>query len=132
MIAGYSHNNVENLEGGRGDFYSEPGRVPGGQGPQDLVNFWATYRINTGSLENLGFGLGGNYAGEYLVADHSVVGQFNLPSYTVLNVSVFYNPDKFRLSLNVNNFTNEKYYIGYWSVNPQKPINFVISMGYKF
>jgi len=132
MIAGFSHNETKNLEGMAGDFYAEAGRVPGGQGPQDQVNFWATYKISSGRFENLGFGLGGNYASEYRVADNSVVGVFDLPSYTLLNASVFYSPDKFRFSVNVNNLTDQEYYIGYWSVNPQKPRSFVISMSYKF
>ncbi|RYD89135.1 MAG: TonB-dependent receptor [Sphingobacteriales bacterium] len=45
LIAGYSHNNIKTLKGAATDFYSEPGRNPGGQGPQDQVNFWATYKI---------------------------------------------------------------------------------------
>lgn len=132
LIAGFSHNEVRNMKGVGGDFYSEANRVPGGQGPQDQVNLWANYKISNGPLRNLGFGFGGNYASKYRVADNSITGVFDLPSYTVLNASVFYHPDKFRISLNVNNVTDEEYYIGYWSVNPQKPRNFVISMAYKF
>ena len=132
LIAGFSHNETKNLKGNEGDFYGEPGRVPGGQGPQDQVNLWATYKISNGALKNAGFGLGGNYASEYRVADNSVTGIFDLPSYTVLNASIFYNPDKFRFSFNMNNLTDKEYYIGYWSVNPQRPRNFVVSMAYKF
>jgi iron complex outermembrane receptor protein len=132
LIAGFSHNETKNLEGNEADFYGEPGRVPGGQGPQDQVNFWATYKINNGVLKNLGFGLGANYASEYRVADSSVTGIFDLPSYFVMNTSLFYNADKFRISFNLNNLTDKEYYIGYWSVNPQKPRNFVLSMAFKF
>jgi iron complex outermembrane recepter protein len=132
LIAGYSHNETKNLEGVADDFYSGPDQAPGGQGPQDQVNFWATYTINNSALRSLGFGLGGNHASEYKVVDNKLTGDFDLPSYTVLNASVFYNPGKFRVALNVNNFLNEEYYIGYWSVNPQKPRNAVISLAYKF
>ena len=132
ILAGYSHNETKNLEGNEGDFYGEPGRVPGGQGPQDQFNLWATYEINNGVLRNFGFGLGGNYASEYRVADNSLTGIFDLPSYVVVNSSVFYNGDKFRFTFNLNNVTDKEYYIGYWSVNPQKPRNFVMSVAYKF
>lgn len=132
LIAGFSHNETKNLEGVVGDFYGEPGRAPGGQGPQNQINLWATYTISSGDLKNAGLGFGGNYASKYRVADNSVTGVFDLPGYTVLNASLFYNPEKFRFSLNVNNVTDTEYYIGYWSVNPQKPVNFVISMAYKF
>lgn len=132
LIAGYSHNETKNKEGFGSDFYSEAGRAPGGQGPQDQVNLWAIYKINNGSLQDLGFGLGGNYASKYRVIDNSITGVFDLPSYTVFNASVFYSPEKFRFAVNVNNVLDEEYYIGYWSVNPQKPRNVVISMAYKF
>ena len=133
LLAGYSHNQIKVVEGGNPpDFYSEPGRSPGGQGPQDLANLWATYKFTHGALKNFGLGLGGNYGSAYRVVDNSKTGTFDLPSYTLLNGSVFYNAKKFRISVNVNNITDETYYTGYWSVNPQKPSNFVASAAYKF
>jgi iron complex outermembrane receptor protein len=132
LIAGFSHNKTKVISGDPEDFYSEPGRAIGGQGPQNLANFWATYRISSGTLKNAGFGFGGNYAGEYKVIDNSKTGVFILPSYTLLNASIFYNADHFRISLNVNNLTSKEYYIGYWSVNPQKPRNSTLSVAYKF
>ncbi|ACT92224.1 TonB-dependent receptor [Dyadobacter fermentans] len=132
LIAGFSHNKTKVISGDAEDFYSEPGRSIGGQGPQNLANFWATYRISSGTLKNAGFGFGGNYAGEYKVIDNSKTGVFTLPAYTLLNASVFYNASHFRISLNVNNLTSKEYYIGYWSVNPQKPRNSTLSIAYKF
>ena len=132
LIAGYSHNETKNIAGFGTDFYSEAGRAPGGQGPQDQINLWATYKVSNGALQNVGFGIGGNHASEYRVIDNSITGVFDLPSYTVLNASVFYSPERFRIALNVNNVLDEEYYIGYWSVNPQKPRNVVLSMAYKF
>ena len=132
LIAGFSHNKTKVISGDPEDFYSEPGRAIGGQGPQKLANVWATYRISSGTLKNAGFGFGGNYAGEYKVIDNSKTGVFTLPAYTLLNASVFYNASHFRISLNVNNLTSKEYYIGYWSVNPQKPRNSTLSVAYKF
>lgn len=131
LIAGYSFNETKVIAGDKNDFYSEAGRSPGGQGPQNLANLWATYRFITGKLKNFGLGIGGNYASRYKVIDNSVTGIFYLPSYALLNGSVFYNSNKFRVTLNVNNINNEQYYIGYWSVNPQKRRNFVASVAYK-
>ncbi|MEN0056810.1 MAG: TonB-dependent receptor [Mucilaginibacter sp.] len=132
LIAGYSHNSTKILEGNTDDFYNEPGRSPGGQGPQDQANLWATYKFNTGSLKNFGLGVGGNYAGKYRVIDNSVTGVFDLPSYTLINSSLFYNADNYRITFNLNNITNKQYYIGYWSVNPQRLRNFALSFAYKF
>lgn len=132
LIAGYSHNHIENTSSNGTDFYTEQGRAPGGQGPQDQANLWATYKFANGALKDFGFGVGGNYAGVYKVIDNSVVGVFELPSYTLLNASLFYNADRYRITFNANNLTNEKYYIGYWSVNPQRPISFAASIAFKF
>lgn len=132
LIAGYSYNDIKVITGAPDDFYAEPGRSPGGQGPQNLANFWATYKFSTGKLKNFGLGLGGNYASKYKVIDNSMTGDFYLPDYALLNTSLFYNADDFRVTLNVNNITNKDYYIGYWSINPQKPRNFAMSFAYKF
>ncbi|WP_257657928.1 TonB-dependent receptor [Parapedobacter lycopersici] len=132
VIAGYSYNETKVIEGNDNDFYSEPGRSPGGQGPQNLANLWATYRFLNGSLKNYGIGIGGNYASRYKVIDNSQTGNFYLPEYTLLNASVFYNGEHVRIAFNVNNLADEEYYIGYWSVNPQKGRNVAASVAYKF
>jgi iron complex outermembrane recepter protein len=132
LIAGYSYNETKVLEGNGSDFYSQPGRNPGGQGPQHLANFWATYKFTSGKIKNLGVGLGGNYASKYKVIDNSATGVFDLPSYTLLNASLFYSIENYRITFNMNNITNEEYYIGYWSINPQRPRNFAMSFAYKF
>ncbi|MBS0031852.1 TonB-dependent siderophore receptor [Chitinophaga sp. 22321] len=132
IIAGYSYNDTKIISGDKDDFYGQPGRNPGGQGPQHLVNLWATYKFSYGILKNFGIGAGGNYAGVYKVIDNSVTGVFLLPSYTLLNGSIFYNAKKFRISFAVNNITNEVYYTGYWSINPQQPRNIVAGFAWKF
>jgi iron complex outermembrane receptor protein len=132
LLAGFSHNRTKVLEGNKDDFYNEPGRSPGGQGPQDQANLWATYQFRRGALKNFGIGAGGNYAGVYKVIDNSVTGVFELPSYTLVNGSVFYNAGKIRVTFNVNNITDKQYYIGYWSVNPQKQRNFAASVAFRF
>lgn len=132
IIGGYSHNHIKIVNGDGTDFYNENGRSPGGQGPSDLANLWATYKFQRGDLKNFGFGIGGNYAGIYKVIDNSVVGEFDLPSYTLLNASLFYNGDHFRITLNGNNLTNKRNYIGYWSINPQRPVNYTATVSFKF
>jgi iron complex outermembrane receptor protein len=132
LVAGFSHNETKVTKGDPDNFYLEAGRAPGGQGPQDLANFWANYKFKPQNLNGLGIGLGLNYGGEYKVVDNSVTGVFALPSYTLLNGSLFYSAPKYRIGLNVNNITNTEYYIGYWSINPQKPRNVVASFIYKF
>ncbi|WP_126246702.1 TonB-dependent receptor [Chitinophaga rhizosphaerae] len=132
LIAGYSYNYGKTIEGLDGDFYQEPGRAYGGQGPGNLANLWVSYTVQEGALRNFGAGTGGNYGSEYKVIDNSLTGVFYLPSYLTVNAGVFYNGPRVRVNLNVNNLTNEKWYTGYWSVNPQKPVNFTFGVAYKF
>lgn len=98
----------------------------------NLANFWAAYTFTRGPVRNFGIGLGGNYGSEYKVIDNSQTGDFYLPAYTLLNAGLFYDSAKFRVTFNVNNLTDEVYYTGYWSVNPQRPRNFVAGVAYKF
>ncbi|MBB6109012.1 iron complex outermembrane recepter protein [Mucilaginibacter lappiensis] len=132
LLAGYSHNSIKVLKGNAGDFYNEPGRTPGGQGPPDLANLWATYKFTRGDLKNFGFGVGGNYASEQKSIDSSVTGIFYLPSYLLINSSLFYSADNYRITLNLNNITNKQYYIGNYSIIPQAQRNFALSFAYKF
>jgi len=132
IIAGYSHNSTRIKEGAENDFYNEPGRSPGGQGPQDQANLWINYKCTSGTLKNFGAGFGGNYAGEYKVIDNSATGVFSLPSYVLVNAGVFYQARRYRVGFNLNNITNKEYYIGYWSVNPQRLRNFTMNLTYQF
>ncbi|RFS17774.1 TonB-dependent receptor [Emticicia sp. C21] len=132
LVAGYSHNETKVIKGEPDNFYLQPGRAPGGQGPQDNANFWANYKFKPQNPNGFGIGLGLNYGGEYKVIDNAATGVFTLPSYTLLNGSLFYSAPKYRIGLNVNNITNTQYYIGYWSINPQKPRTAVASFIYKF
>ncbi|WP_018626871.1 TonB-dependent receptor [Niabella aurantiaca] len=132
VTAGYSYNDSKILKGREGDVWLEEGRRPFWAGPEHLVNFWAVYQLGSGAAKGLGLGLGGNYASENLTLNNNAVGIFRIPSYTILNASLFYDASKFRVGFNVNNFTNKEYYGGGWStVNPQKPRNVALNLMYR-
>ena len=133
IIAGYSYNDSKITKGEEANVWLQEGKRPFWAGPKNLVNLWANYKFEEGTLENFVLGFGGNYASENAILDSPVTGKFVLPDYTVINGSVFYNSNKFRVALNVNNITNKDYFNGGWStVNPQKPRNVVASFAYKF
>jgi iron complex outermembrane recepter protein len=132
IIAGFSHNDSEVLDGDEANIWLETGRRPIYAGPSDLFNAWATYTVKTGSLKGFGLGVGGNHVSELNILDSQVTGTFTLPSYTIMNATLFYNTSAFRLALNVNNITDEAYYTGYSTINPQKPRNAVVSLAYRF
>jgi iron complex outermembrane receptor protein len=91
------------------------------------ANFNLAYQFIDGKMKGLGFGFGGNYA-----SDNNVTGDFTLPKYFVLNVNAFYDAKKFRIGVKVDNFTNEHYWTGYSTANPQKLANFLGTIAYKF
>jgi len=91
------------------------------------ANFNLAYQFVDGKVKGLGFGFGGNYA-----SDNNVTGDFVLPKYFVLNANAFYDAKKFRIGVKVDNFTNEHYWTGYSTANPQKLANFLGTIAYKF
>ncbi|HTF22197.1 MAG TPA: TonB-dependent receptor [Chryseolinea sp.] len=133
VLLGFSFNDSEVTQGDEGNIWLENGKRPFWAGPKNLANTWITYRVTTGSARGLGFGLGGNYASENNTLDSEVTGKFTLPSYTVVNGSIFYDNDRVRVAFNLNNITDKHYFGGGWStLNPQKPRNAVLSLSYKF
>jgi len=88
--------------------------------------------LPAGPVKGLGLGFGGNYASDNKVINSVSQGVFILPAYTVLNASVFYEYSKFRFAVKSDNFTNQKYWIGYTTVNPQKGRSVAASISFKF
>ncbi|EHQ27977.1 TonB-dependent receptor [Mucilaginibacter paludis] len=129
IVAGYSHNN--SLMTNSSPTYDN-GRRPQTAGPANSANFWASYTLIAGNAKGLGLGFGGNYSGDNQVINNAYNGVFTLPSFTVLNTGVFYNKEKYRLAVNVNNLTNKEYWIGYTTVNPQMLRQVIASLSYKF
>ena len=132
LIAGFSHNDSEVLEGDKANIWLEAGRRPIYAGPTDLFNAWATYTIRKGSWNGFGAGFGGNYVSKLNILDSEVTGTFTVPSYVIMNASLFYNTSSFRVALNINNLSDKAYFTGYSTINPQKPRNAVVSLSYKF
>jgi iron complex outermembrane receptor protein len=132
VIGGYSFNESTVVEGEPFSSFAEEGKRPAEAGPQHILNAWAVYNFVNGPLKGFGLGFGGNSASERLIMDSKVIGKFALPAYTVLNASVFYNAEAFRLTIKVDNLTNEEYYKGWSTINPQRPRSVSASFAYRF
>lgn len=128
VIAGVSYNDSKFTQT---DDETTLGRRPNTASSPWLVNFNAAYQFIDGRLKGLGFGFGGNYASANRIFN-TTAAVFELPKYLVLNANAFYDTKKFRIGVKVDNFTNEHYWIGYTTANPQKLINAVGSFTYKF
>lgn len=128
IITGFSYNDSKLIDATP----DVEGRRPGTAASPYTANLWLNYHLPDEFIKGLGFGFGGNYASENKVINSVTQGVFTLPSYQVFNASAFYDHSRFRLGLKVDNLTNEKYWIGYTTVNPQRLRNIVGSVTYKF
>ncbi|GAB3295284.1 TonB-dependent receptor domain-containing protein [Hymenobacter tenuis] len=126
-VAGFSYNDSELTRSDE----TVNGRRPATASSPYLANLWLSYRVPASALKGFGFGVGGNYASDNKI-QNTTLSQFTLPAYTILNASVFYDQPKFRISGKVDNLTNERYWIGYTTMNAQKLRSFVGSVAYKF
>ena len=107
------------------------GRRPNTASSPIVANAWLSYRQPGGRLQGLGAGFGGNYANENRI-QNTATNVFTLPSYTVLNASLFYDQPTYRLSAKVDNLTDQQYWTGYTTMNPQKLRSIIGSVAYKF
>ena len=127
--AGFSNNDSETTESDNTEILN---RRPLEAGPETLYNFWANYEFQEGTLDGFGIGLGFNGASERFAINYVSTGEFILPSYTIANASVFYQADKYRIGLKLNNAFNKEYYKGWTTINPQMPRALLAKISYQF
>lgn len=136
FIIGYAFNNSK-LNNANADVN---GLRPETAGPENMINYWISYSLQTTKMKGLGFGFGGNYADKTFIYNRNPLSSgnsadvqtFSLPSYAVINAALYYDQPKYRLSLKVNNLTDELYFNGYTTINVQAPRTFMGSVSYKF
>lgn len=133
IVAGYAYNNSKyekiDADGTSGGLN---GLRPTTAGPEHMANLYLSYRVPFGLVEGLGISLGGNYASKNYLVNSVAAGKIYAPAYTVVNSSVFYDANKFRVTFSANNIGNEKYWTGYSTFNSQMPRNFILGAGLKF
>ncbi|WP_269236388.1 TonB-dependent siderophore receptor [Flavobacterium flavigenum] len=128
ITAGYSY--IESkLKEGNTDFV---GLRPEDAGPRNVANLWTSYKFTDNFVQGLGFGFGANYGSEYATLSRNVAGKFYLPEYLVLGATAFYDAKHFRLAVKVDNLTNEEYYKGWSTINPQNPRSVLGSVSFNF
>ncbi|HSJ67310.1 MAG TPA: TonB-dependent receptor [Anditalea sp.] len=130
IIAGFSDNKSEVVKDNPENGYL--GLRPEEAGPEKLVNFWTSYTVQRGSLKGLGFGFGGNSASEHRTLNRGNIGTFILPAYQVFNGAISYRGNQYNIILRGNNLTNQMYFTGWSSVNPQNLRNIALSLNYQF
>jgi iron complex outermembrane receptor protein len=91
-----------------------------------------SYTFKAGKLQGFGAGIGGNYASENLITSSLATGDFTLPSYTVINSTLFYNASKFRIALKADNIADKEYFGGWTTVEKQMPRRYSASVTVRF
>jgi len=126
--SGFSYNDSE-ITNSPSATYLEGNRY-GESGPEITYNFWADYKF----LKKFGVGAGLNGTTEYdtMIDYKAATGGFYLPGYTIFNASVYYETEKFRISVKGNNLTDEIYYSGWSTVTPQNRRVILATVNYKF
>lgn len=125
FVSGYGYNNNK--------FKNAAAAVIGKRAvgtPKNVANIWLGYTLLNGVVKGLGFGAGAIYVDD---AYFNAANTFVLPKYTVIDATVFFNRPKYRFSFKANNILDEKYWIsdGFYA-RPQKPVNFLTSVTFKF
>ena len=127
--AGFSNNNSETTKSDNNEILN---RRPLEAGPKTQYNLWTNYEFQQGSLDGFGIGMGFNGASKRFAINYASTGEFILPSYTIANASVYYQADKYRIGLKLNNAFNKEYYKGWSTINPQAPRVLLANFTYKF
>lgn len=99
------------------------------ESPANMVNFWASYKLQSGVLKGLELGFGGNYVSQtYLYFD--AANDCPMPAYTILRATIAYDQPKWDVGLRLNNITNQKY----WNTNAeaQAPRQVTGTLSFKF
>ncbi|MCV9927912.1 TonB-dependent receptor [Flavobacterium sp. LS1R49] len=125
IIAGYAYNDSKMTHADA----SIEGLRPALSGPDKMVNLWMSYKFQEGKLKGFGAGFGGNY-GSSSFQTNTTTRKVIIPSYTILDATVFYDMGRFRIGLKADNITSEKA----WSVRltPQAPLRFMGNVSFKF
>ncbi|MDF5706212.1 MAG: TonB-dependent siderophore receptor [Nostoc sp. S4] len=125
VIASLFHNDA---------FVSKDDSLPVGN---SLVNapgiggsLWTTYEIQDGNWKGLGFGGGVFYTGD---REAELPNTFKIPSYVRADASIFYKRDRWRVGLNLKNFTSTRYYDsqGYY-LRPGEPLTVLGTVSVEF
>ena len=94
--------------------------------PENVWNFWTSYKFKN-KLKGFGIGFGANYVDDSFMATSNT---FYIPSYLILNQSVFYEKSNWKVGIKINNLSNQKYW-STWGAS-QAPANLLVNLNFKF
>ncbi|MFT3855940.1 MAG: TonB-dependent siderophore receptor [Ilumatobacteraceae bacterium] len=124
IVAGYVYNKNQYTKAATGVGKDVQGT------PRNVANAWVSYKFqSTSILQGFGFGAGANYSQKsYYNLDNTIV----IPSFVLVNASLFYDQPKWRAGISANNLTNKKYWSPSFTANPQALRQVVANVTVKF
>jgi iron complex outermembrane receptor protein len=99
--------------------------------PHHMGGLWSTYTLGGGALQGLGIGAGVNFVTERNTFEDAL----QLPGYTVVDASVFYTVNNFKITASVDNVLDETYWTGGYNfgrIYPGAPRKGLLKIGYTF
>lgn len=94
------------------------GLRPADAGAKNQFNIWGHYHFNKAStLNGLSIGAGMNYVGDTMVFNLNGDGSLDIPAYTLANLKLSYDREKYSIGLRVNNLLNEQVWTGSFFVS---------------
>jgi iron complex outermembrane recepter protein len=102
--------------------------------PDHAASLWATYELQQGQMQGLGFGAGLNFKGD---RQGNLENTFRLGSYLTADAAIFYKKDDWRFALNLKNIGDAKYVESGFGLptsanNFGDPFTVIVSVGIKF
>ena len=103
--------------------------------PVNSANLWTRYNFAPNSaLTDLGIGVGFQHSGSKIPW---FTRAFEVPAYTTLDIALYYTPARsnVQVALNINNLTNQTYWVGaqnYLRLFPGAPRNSMLTLTYRF
>lgn len=125
LIAGYAYNDVYTI-----NTNPDVDGLRQWTGPGQTANLWLSYHVLSGVLKGIGLGFGGNYSDKAYIEQSRSRGAFYMPAYTVFNALTSYERSRYRVTLKLDNLTNEVYWGSY--VGQMMPRRFSASIAAKF
>ncbi|MGD1901857.1 MAG: TonB-dependent siderophore receptor [Geitlerinemataceae cyanobacterium] len=101
VVANYAYIDAEITEGEAGTEGNRPNNIP-----EHNFNIWTNYTLQSGPLEGLSFGLGGNFLSERF---GDAANSFEFDSYFLTNAAISYKRDNWRAALNFRNIFDIDY-----------------------
>ncbi|MBT30915.1 MAG: TonB-dependent siderophore receptor [Thalassobius sp.] len=131
IVASYSYNDATITES---DDETEIGKQKP-NAPKQTGNVWTKYMINKGALQGIGFGLGANFVTERYGSITRGTTTPIFPGYELVDAAVYYQLEKFRIQVNINNVFNKTHWVGgydFLRAFPGAPRNLLTTISYTF